>query len=87
MATGPCESTFYVPRSPRVVSQLTINLTPAELGVYNTVMATAPIVCTRVKIETTAWGLKYDHDFFNQHEQNFMTYPPLVNYSKSLGNI
>ena len=82
MATGQGQSTFYVPQSPRVVPQLTINLTPVEQGVYNTVMATATIVRTRVEIEATAWGLKYDHDFFNLHEHNFTTYPALVNYSK-----
>ena len=82
MATGQGQSTFYVPRSPRVVVQLTINLTPAELGVYNTLMAMATIAHTRVEIEATALGLKYDHDFFNLCEHNFTTYPALVNYSK-----
>ena len=47
-------------------------------------MGTRTIVHTRVEIEAAAWGLKYDHDFFNLCEHNFTTYPALVNYSKSV---
>ena len=86
MDTGQGQSTFYVPQVPRVVLQLTINLTPVEQAVYTTVMGMATIARTRVEIEAVAWGLKYDHDFFNLREHNFMTYPALVNYSKSFSH-
>ena len=84
MDNGQGKAMFYVLQAPRVAPQLTINLTPGEQAVFTTVMGRPTIARTRVEIEAAAWGLKYDHDFFNLREQNFTTYPALVNYSKSV---
>ena len=82
MATRQSEATFYVPKAPRIVPQLTITLTPQEQQVYNAVMGSADIGHLQVEIQTAAWVMKYDHDFFNLCENNYTTYPALVNQSK-----
>ena len=82
MDNGQGECTFYILQVPRTVQQLTINLTPPELQVYNAVMASAEIARLRVEIQTAAYALKYNHDFFNLLSHNYTTYQPLVNHSK-----
>ena len=59
-----------------------ITLTPAEQQVYNAVMNSNAILRLQVEIQAAADSLKYDHDYFNLCLHNYMTYPPLVNYSK-----
>ena len=82
MATGPTQATFYVPKAPRIVAQLTITLKPQEQQVYLAVMGSADITHLGVEIQVAAWAMRYDHDFFNLHEFNYTNYPNLENQSK-----
>ena len=43
MAIGQAQSTFYIPKAPQIVQQLTITLTPPEQQVYTAVMASDEI--------------------------------------------
>ena len=82
MGIRQTQGTFYVPKHPHIVQQLPITLTPAEQQVYNAVMNSNAILRLQVEIQVAADALRYDHDYFNLHVHNYMTYPPLVNYSK-----
>ena len=82
MGIGQTQATFYVPKQPHFVQRLPITLTQAEQQVYNTVMTSNEILWLQVEIQVAADALRYDHDYFNLRVHNYMTYPPLVNYSK-----
>ena len=82
MAIGQTQTTFYILKQPHIVQQLPITLTPAEQQVYNTVITSNEIWRLQVEIQAAANALRYDHDYFNFRVHNYMTYPPLVNYSK-----
>ena len=82
MAIGQTQATFYVPKVPHIVQRLPITLTQAEQQVYNEVMTSDEILRLQVEIQVAADALRYDHDYFNLRVHNYMTYPPLVNYSK-----
>ena len=82
MAIGQTQTTFYIPKQPHIVQRLPITLTPAEQQVYNTVITSNEIRRLQVEIQVAANALRYDHDYFNLRVHNYMTYPPLVNYSK-----
>ena len=82
MAIGQTQATFYIPKVPHIVQQLTITLTQAEQQVYNAVMTSDEILQLQVEIQVAADVLRYDHDYFNLRVHNYTTYPPLVNYSK-----
>ena len=82
MAIGQTQATFYVPNVPHIVQRLPITLTLAEQQVYNAVMTSDEILRLQVEIQVAANALRYDHDYFNLCVHNYMTYQPLVNYSK-----
>ena len=82
MGIRQTQGTFYVPKKPLIVQRLPITLTPAEQQVYNAVMNSNAILQLQVEIQAAADALRYDHDYFNLLVHNYMTYPPLVNYSK-----
>ena len=82
MAIGQTQATFYIPKVPHIVQRLPITLTQAEQQVYNAVMTSDEILRLQVEIQAAADALRYDHDYFNLRVHNYMTYPPLVNYSK-----
>ena len=82
MGIGQTQATFYVLKQPHIVQQLPITLTQAEQQVYNTVMTSDQILRLQVEIQVAADALRYDHDYFNLRVHNYMTYQPLVNYSK-----
>ena len=82
MAIGQTQATFYVPKVPHIVQQLPITLTQAEQQVYNDVMTSDEILRLQVEIQAAADALRYVHDYFNLRVHNYMTYQPLVNYSK-----
>ena len=82
MAIGQTQATFYVSKVPHIVQQLPITLTQAEQQVYNAVMTSDEILRLQVEIQAAADALRYDHDNFNLRVHNYMTYQPLVNYSK-----
>ena len=82
MAIGQAQCTFYVPKAPQIVQQLTITLTQPKQGVYNAVMASPEIARLHIEIQAAAYALKYDHDYFNLRIHNYTTYQPLVNHSK-----
>ena len=82
MAIGQTQATFYIPKVPHIVQRLPITLTQAEQQVYNDVMTSDEILRLQVEIQAAADVLRYDHDYFNLHVHNYMTYQPLVNYSK-----
>ena len=82
MAIRQTQATFYILKVPHIVQRLLITLTPAEQQVYNDVMTSNEILRLQVEIQVAADALRYDHDYFNLCVQNYMMYPPLVNYSK-----
>ena len=82
MAIGQTQATFYIPKVPHIVQQLPITLTQAEQQVYNAVMTSDEILRLQVEVQVAADALRYDHDNFNLRVHNYMTYQPLVNYSK-----
>ena len=82
MGIGQTQGTLYVPKQPHIVQRLSITLTQAEQQVYNAVMNSNAILRLQVEIQAAAYALRYDHDYFNLRIHNYMTYPPLVNYSK-----
>ena len=82
MAIRQTQATFYIPKVPHIVQRLSITLTQAEQQVYNAVMTSDEILRLQVEIQAAADALRYDHDYFNLRVHNFMTYQPLVNYSK-----
>ena len=82
MGIGQTQATFYITKQPHIVQRLLITLTQAEQQVYNTVMTSNEILRLQVEIQVAADVLRYDHDYFNLRVHNYMTYPPLVNYSK-----
>ena len=82
MGIGQTQATFYIPKQPHIVQRLLITLTPPKQQVYNAVMNSNAILQLQVEIQVAADALRYDHDYFNLRVHNYMTYPPLVNYSK-----
>ena len=82
MAIGQTQATFYIPKVPHIVQRLLITLTQAKQQVYNAVMTSDEILRLQVEIQAVADALRYDHDYFNLRVHNYMTYQPLVNYSK-----
>ena len=82
MAIGQAQCTFYVPKAPQIVQQLTITLTPPKQQVYAAVMASDEITRLQVEIQVAADVLRYYHDYFNLRIHNYTTYQLLVNYSK-----
>ena len=82
MAIRQTQATFYIPKVPHIVQRLPITLTQAKQQVYNAVMNSNEILQRQVEIQVAADALRYDHDYFNLRVHNYMTYQPLVNYSK-----